>query len=651
MKVFKYCLLLLLFPTVIQAQSDPVVVTIDKYNITKSEFLRTYNKNNQPGTNDNKSVQEYMDLFVNYKLKVVEAEHLGYDTAASFISEFKSYREQLAKPYLVDASADEAYMKEVYNYMLEEIRARHIFIKVGTLASAADTLKAYNKALEAIAELKKGNPWDTVVTKYSEDSNVGRNKGDLGFFTAFQMIYPFEKAAYALKVGEISKPVRSGIGYHVIELLERRPSKGELKVAHIMASFPENSSPSSVDSVKNIIGSIYKRLQAGEDFATLAKEHSDDRRSAQKGGELNWFGVNSMIPEFENAAFALSKNGDISTPIRTTFGYHIIKRLDMRPISAYDSVKNMIKQRLSRDERSKAGQNALVAKIKREIAFKDAPEKALLLVPIIDSTLYTGQWKASKADGLKKEVLFTINKKVYTVRDFADFFVLNHRQRKPVDAEALVKKVYKDFVDQKIIEFENSRLDQKYPEFKALIQEYHDGILLFNLMEEKIWSQAAKDTVGLEKFYQQRKDTYKWGERVEALVVTSPDKALVEAAYVYAPDFEKNNITAEQIWKKVCPDTTRSCMNCQIVLFEKGDNSILDSIGWEPGITKIVFREGKNGFFVKRGTQPGRLKTYDEAKGTTIADYQEYLEKQYLEQMRKKYKVVINQQVLSSIKP
>jgi peptidyl-prolyl cis-trans isomerase SurA len=645
---------LVLFPFnmfALENADDPVIVKVGKHSITKSEFLRIYNKNNSQNAQDNKSIREYMDLFINYRLKVEEAENLGLDTVRSFVKEFTSYRDQLAKPYFTDNETEEKMYRESYNRMLYEVHARQIFLKLDRYAPPADTLAVYKKAISVRERLIKGEPWDSVAFKFSQDNSVKKTKGDIGYFTAFQMLWPFELAAYSLKVNEISMPFRTRTGYAILQLLDKRPSRGEIKVEHIMASFPENSTAKSIDSARAKIEDIYSRILKGENFEELAKKYSDDKRSAEKGGEVKWFYVGQMIPEFENAAFALTKDGEISKPVRTTFGWHIIKRVATRPISSYENNKDIIKQRLeNNDDLFQLGHQVLVEKIKKEINFKDNKSNLLKILPLLDSSFFKNAWSPDKVKPIGKEVLFTLPTKSYTVQDFANYLVAKSRFRKPIAFEVLLEIMYKDFVISSIIDFENSRLESIYPDFRYLVQEYHDGILLFNLMEQKIWNKAANDSVGLQKFFNDNKDGYKWGERVDALVVTSPNKSAVDEAYKMAPAYQAGSIKSRDIIIKVCKgDTTNPCINVTEALFEKGDNNILDSIGWSVGISELVNRDGKYGFFVKKGLIGPAPKTFQETRGICIADYQQYLEQLYLKELRKKYEVVVNEKVLAGL--
>ncbi len=447
-------------------QSDPVFITIDNQKITKSEFLRIYNKNNSQSNLDKKSINDYFDMFINFKLKVIEAEHLGYDTIPSFTKEFTNYRDQLAVNYLHDTATEEKLMREAYDRMLYELHVRQFLVRSNINDDPKDTLAAYNKALSLRDSLIKGIPWDTIVKKYTDDNKFKKRSGDMGFVTAFQLLYPLETEVYKLKVKEYSMPVRSSAGYHIFQLLNRRPSRGEIKVAHIMVAFPENAKPQAIDSARIKIVEIYDKLKKGEKFSSLAEKYSDDKRTAKNGGELNWFGVGQMIPEFEYMAFSLNKDSDYTAPFRSSFGWHIIKRMAWRPLSNYSDMKEVIKQKVQRDERKHKIDDAFIARIKKEINFKDNPEKLNQLLPLLDSSVFGSKWKASKADPIGKNVLFTLGEKSYTIKDFVDFFTQPNPYHTPMPFKAYLEMMYKIYVNGLIIKFEKSRLEQKYPEFK-----------------------------------------------------------------------------------------------------------------------------------------------------------------------------------------
>ncbi|MGC8802266.1 MAG: peptidylprolyl isomerase [Bacteroidales bacterium] len=629
-------------------KNDPVIVTIGPKKITQSEFVRTYTKNNPDGKFDLKSLNDYMDLFINFKLKVIEAEHLGMDTSASFVSEYNSYREQLAQPYLIDKETEEKLVREVYDRLHYDVHARQIFIRCGELLPPADTVEPYKRAWEAYNKLKAGVPWDSVFDQYAQDNYALKTKGDLGYFTALQMIYPFENVAYSLKPGEIAPPLRTHLGYHIIQVLDKRPSLGEIKVQHIMVAFPENATRKQIDSAKAVIDDLYQKLQNGARFEDLASQYSDDKRSAKRGGELNWFGTGQMIAAFEQQAFALKNDGDYSAPFKTDFGWHIVKRIAVRPISPYDELKESLRSRVSRDGRGELIKSNLAEKVKKEFGFKENRQALKELAKYVDSTAYRAEWKPEKAKPIENLVIFNIGDKTYKIKDFAPYLA-KRRFRKPATIDMSINYFYGLYTQEQVLDYYKAQLENKFPDFRFLVQEFHDGILLFNLMEKMVWTRAAKDSVGLAQFYQQHKDEYQWKDRVEALVVSSPNKEYVDKAYTFAQDFLNGKILADQIWKNICPDTSEACFNCQVNLFEKGDNTILDSLGWEIGVSPIVYREGKYGFFVKKAHLEPRPKTFEEARGTCLADYQNYLESQYLAELRKKYPVSVDKKVLQSL--
>lgn len=643
---------LMTFSVIVTAQTndDPIILTVGKTKVTKSEFIRTYNKNNTQSTNDLKSVKDYMELFVNFKLKVEEAVSMGMDTSSSFTKEYNNYRTQLAKPYLYDAEMEQQIMKEAYARLKEEIHARQIFIRCGEWALPADTLEAYNKALAIRNRITGGEPWDSLVS-LSDDKMAKKHMGDMGYFTVFQMMYPFESAVYSMKKGDVSMPIRTKFGYHVAQILDRRPSKGEIKVAHIMVAFPEDANNASKDSARAKTADIYNCLLAGEKFEELAKKYSDDKRSAESGGELKWFGVGQMIPEFERAAFNLEKDGEFSKPIKTSFGYHILKRISLRPVSSYDELKDFIKQQVNRDDfRLMKIYASFANKVANEVGFKDNKEKMKLLIPFLDSSIFKGKWDAAKAKSVGNEVLFTIGTKNYTLKEFSEYFAPLTRVFKAMPYESFLNKYYKEYRQSCLIEYENNRLEQKYSDLRFLLQEYHDGILLFNLMEKKIWNAAAQDSVGLQKYYDEHKADYKFGIRVDALIISTQIKDKANEALKYAADYQAGKIKATELLDKVCQDdSTKTCITVNEGLYEKGDIAVLDSVGPEPGISPVIFKDGLYEIAVKKNKLQPEQKTFQEAKGVVIADYQYKMEMDFIAELKKKYKYAVNEAVLESV--
>lgn len=639
-----------------QNNSNKILLSIDNEKISKDEFVRIYKKNNSPDSDDAKSIEDYLDLFINFKLKVHDAEQQGLDTLTSFKKELASYEKQLVKPYLTDSTIDNQLMKEAYERMHYDIRAAHILILVAANATPKDTLIAYNKAWKIYKELKSGNDFGELAKKYSEDKQTASKGGDLGYFTVFQMVYPFETVAYNTPVGEISKPVKTRFGYHIIKVLDKRPNKGRVKVAHIMVTFPMNANKKEVEKAKAKIDSIYHLLQVGNDFADLAKKYSADKASAKKGGQLNWFGTGQMVPIFEQAAFSIEKIGDYTKPIQTSFGWHIIKLIDKEPIKSYDEVKYEIKNKVSKDTRAQKSRKAVIAKLKKEYNFSYNKRALSDFYKVVDDSIFFGKWNPKQAEKLNK-TLFTIDGKAFSQQEYVAHLANQKRRLKKEPIVNYINTDFNEFVNQKIIDYEVSKLPEKYPEFKALIKEYHDGILLFNLMDKKVWSKAIKDTTGLKAFYEKTKNKYLWDNRVEAIIYKTKNNKIAKKLEKLLKTSQKKNLSDEAILKNI---NKKDSLAVTIVeeknIYKKDENQIINSIDE----SYHLFEDGKNKLpmvIVKNDTVveitrflPPSPKPLKEVRGLVVAEYQNALEKEWIKQLKEKYKVAINQSVLNEIK-
>ncbi len=648
---FTIFLLVFVSATHVSAQKnvDPVLMTIGGSHVTVSEFENVYHKNNakEPASSDVKSLNEYVDLFVNFKLKVKEAEELGLDTAKSFRDELGGYRKQLAQPYLTDKDVNDKLLKETYDRLNEDVHVAHILVKIGEDALPKDTLEAYTKIMKIRARILKGEDFKKVAAErgISDDPSAKDNGGDLGYFTALQMVYPFETAAYNTKVGDISMPVRTRYGYHIIKVYNKRKAQGEVLVSHIMIRTPKNMSAEDSVNIYSKISEINDKLKAGEKFEDLAQQYSDDKASARKGGELPWYGTGEMPGEFEESAFALKNKGDYSNIIRTQFGWHIIKLNDKRGLASFDDMKNELKAKVSKDSRSQVGRSSLIAKIKAEYKFKENLKTRDEFYKIIDTNFFKGTWEASKAAKFNKP-MFNFNDKVYTQTDFAEFIALHQTQRPVTDPKVVIDPLYTQFVDESAIAYEESRLDQKYPEFKALMQEYRDGILLFELTDQKVWSKAVKDTVGAKEFYDKNKNNFLWEERAEATVYTATDEKVAKQVHALM----KKKKTTKEILETVNKDSQLN-LSAETRIFNKGENEFVDK-NWNPGTSPDI-TDAKNKkvviVVVDKLLAP-TPKTYLESKGLVTADYQTYLEKEWISSLKKKYAVTIDKTVLATIK-
>lgn len=628
------------------AQKDPVVMTINGDEVTKSEFLQVYLKNNDDPKYDKESLDEYMELYKKFKLKVAEAEELGYDTIPSLVRELDGYKKQLARPYLVDSSKNKALVKEAYDRMKHEIKASHILVKVPQGASPEDTLKAYNKIMKLKKRIEEGEDFATVARTGSEDPSAKKNSGELGFFTAFQMVYPFETAAYNTPVGEVSEPVRTKYGYHLVKVEDKRPARGTISVAHIMVAAPKDSDQSDLDNAKQKINEIYQKLEKGESFEKLARLYSDDQGSKNKGGRLPAFGSGTnqrMVPEFENAAFKLKKDGAYSKPFQTDYGFHIVKRLSFEPLASFEEMKSELQNKVNRGTRGQETQKSFIQKLKVNNKFKDKGEKRLdWFYANVDSSIFRGKWEAPALD--KNKWMFKYNGKKYDMQSFLNYLKQNQRSR-PMSVKQFVNNKYNTWQDEIIIEDEKSRLADKYPAYKALLQEYHDGVLLYEIMKDKVWDKAIKDTTGLQNFFKQNNDKYQWPERVEAKIFSSDKKEMIDSALSLV---KLDTLGLKEILSNVNSDSQLNISGEQ-GKYIQSKTAFLKDRSLEEGINEIFEFDGKYYLVVVEDFLAAGNKSLKEARGAAIQDYQEHLEKEWLKTLREKHEITVNEEVLYSL--
>ena len=637
--------------TVTTPVEDPILLTVGGDPVTKSEFENIYHKNNpKDNPDDRKALEEYLELFINFKLKVKAAKALGKDTTTAFRNELKGYRSQLAKPYLSDKDVNERLIEEAYERMKKDVKASHILIKVAENALPKDTLAAYNKAISLRNRLLKGENFADLARINSDDPSAAQNGGDLGYFTSLMMVYPFESAAYSTPVGQYSMPVRTKFGYHILKVSDIREAQGQVKCAHILVKVPENANDSIVKAAKKKADEIVVKIKAGEDFGALAQNFSDDRSSGKNGGQLGWFGTGKMVPEFEKAAFDLKDNNQVSEPIRTAFGWHIIKRLERKGLQPFDELKSEIKQKITRDSRSQVSRNAVIERVKKENNFTEDPKALNELIALVDTNYRNGKWSAEKAKALQKN-LFTLGDQKYSQAAFAQYIAENQtKQAKDANIEGLVRKAYEGYKTDKIILFEDERLEQKYPEFKLLMQEYRDGILLFEITDEQVWSKAIRDSAGLTAFHNQNMGKYMWPQRAEATVYQMKDAKIAKQTRKLVAKKAKKNYSLDDI-KKLVNKSSQLNLQTESGLFVKGDNETVDAYPWVKGITADAPRNDGSIVFVDfEAVREPEPKTLSEARGLITADYQNYLEQLWIKDLKAKYSVEVNKEVFKTVK-
>ncbi len=634
-------------PPPVSTAVDPQLLLIGGEPVLKSEFERVFRKNNRDSVYTETSIREYLDLYINYKLKVKEAEALKLDTSESFMNELAGYRKQLAQPYLTDKEVNESLIKEAYERLKKDVRASHILLKMDANALPKDTVAVYNRIMKIREMIMKGADFGKMAKDSSEDPSATENRGDLGYFTGMQMVYPFESVAFTSKIGQVSMPVRTRFGYHLIKVADVRDAQGEVHVAHIMIRIPKDASDSALKAEEVTIKLAMAALKSGMPWDTAVVKFSEDKGSVKRGGELPWFGTGRMVPEFEKAAFALTADGDYSQPIKTSYGWHIIRRLERRGIPAFDDKKAELKQMIARDSRNEASKISMVNKIKKDYQFKEVPKTKDEFLAILDTNLTNGEWDLNKAEKFVKP-LFSLTDGTtptsYTQQDFAKYISTHQTKRPAVRPLVIGNEMYNDWVSDACIAYEESRLDKKYPEFKNLMKEYRDGILLFDLTDKMVWSKAVKDTVGLEEFYTKNKNNYMWGERADVTIYTCSN---AKAASDLRKQLAKGKKTADQIISDINKNTANAVSKRE-ARYSKGDE-MLNGVDWKSGLSNDVSRGDQVFIFDFKKMIAPEPKDLDDAKGLITADYQTYLEKEWISSLKKKYPAQVNNEVLQTL--
>lgn len=630
------------------AQSDETtLLTINGKEISVGEFLSIYEKNNEKNANPT-PVEEYLGLFINYKLKVAEALDKGLDQQESFQSELQTYRKQLAKPYLIDTDEKERLLREAYERMKYDVQASYLLVAIEPNATPADTMKAWNKVNSIRSRIRSGEDFNKVAQKTSDDPMAKSTGGALKYQTVFMInSYRLESAMYNTPVGQLSHPIRTQHGYYLIKVDDKRPARGLVKVAHIMF-MPKGNSESDWEQAKLKADNVYKKLQAGGDFTELAKHYSEDKEYGPKGGELPWFGINRMIPGFEEAAFSIEKKGSYTQPVKTNFGYHIIKLIDVDKPGTYEQEKHQLEKRLMNSPRIERARNKYVDKLKAEYSYELNENALSEFHTAVNQEVFNGTWKASSAmDSLEgNSTLITINERTYSQEDFARYIQQNQYKRRPTDLSTYLSDMFDNFVRDMMLEYEEERLAEKYPKFHYLMTEYHDGILLFDLSDSKIWSKAYRDTAGLRAYYQTQKQEHMWPERFDGTIYYCTNEEVKTQLQDYLEN--KENASPGDIDEKFNTQEQNLVVQ-EKGLWAEGDNEIIDHFVWNEYSYQEIKPEGNEVFVTGQMREP-EPKSLNEVRGIITAAYQEQLEAEWIEQLHKTYDVKINQEALDKLK-
>lgn len=732
-----------------KADETPVL-TVGNDVVSLDEFRYIYDKNNtqDSAAYSEKSLRAYLDLFINYKLKVLEAASLQMDSSAEFKAELNHYKQQLSKPYLTDTEVSNKLVREAYTRLGEEVRASHILLRVSQMAAPADTLAAFSKLNDIRKRAMNGEDFIKLAKAHSEDPSVAQNGGDIGYFTALQMVYQFEDMAYRTASNEVSPVFRTKFGYHILKVTKRRQSSGPIKVAHIMVRATEGiSSEDSLAAAKKV-QEIYNRLKNNENWALLCEQFSDDLETRGKGGELKWFSPGNMYPTFDEAAFALQQKEEISQPIKTIYGWHIIKLLEKKPLESFEALEPVLKRKITKDSRLEINKAHLIGKIKKENRFVQSKKAEKLLASKADTTMLKSGWNYNRNDKDLEKMLFSIENQKYVVRNFFAYLESLTPPKEKVLPKYYVLQQYQEFVNKTVYDYQNDHLAEKVPEYRYLMNEYRDGTLMFKIMEQNIWTKALTDTAGLNKYFAANRSKYRWKDRAVATIYTCNSEeilkkvkeelqkdyfenklakltdsqfgfnqteldstqikilsnlvnnlvtdtlALVELQG-YAAKNEKAELGNKRIEslkkfllasgvplkriasKNLGKKTEAKKGGIQYVLYSKsnrillynmnvgnplglqltegtiqqGENAVLDQSTWQVG--KYTVADAKDSkrfhYVIIDKIIAASDKKMSETKGTVVSDYQNYLETAWLEGLRKKYPVKIDEVVFKKL--
>ena len=627
--------------------SDSALFYYGEDSVLAEDFLYVYLKNHQDSlaglSSDalDQSVRDYLDLYVNFKLKVKAAYQAGLHRENTFVKEFNQYKEQLAKPYMAENRFKENMVLEAYERMAEEIHASHILISVPE--ASEDTLQYYMRADSLRRLASEGASFAMLAEENSEDPSAPQNGGSLGYFTALQMVYPFENVAYKTMPGEISRPVRTRFGYHIIKVHDRRPARGSVKVAHIMIRHEEGEARDESSTAYAEIKKIHEELQSGADWNELTERYSEDVSTRANGGELPYFGTGGMLKEFEEAAFGLEQEGSFSQPISTRYGWHIIKLIDRKGLEPLETLRPQIERKIQRVLQVTEIQQDMISMLKKENGYQPYQEN-------LEKLWLQLQAAPEVASNVAETPLFRLGQTEFTVSDFTEYLQKLDIQQ-PVDS-ASARALYRSFEKEKILENEEENLAEKYSEFRRLLLEYKEGILLFNIMERRVWNKANTDNEGLRAFYQAHQNQYRWQERLDATIFETKDPEVLrqiqselgnqKPGQERIEEYEETYNRADPLNLKIYQD-----------IYEKGNSrskgeSVVDKIEWESGVYEVQ-EEPFSYLIIVHEKIPAALKDFNEIKGLVIADYQRQLDQEWVQELRDLYPIEIDERVLKQL--
>ena len=636
---------------VMQAQSDPTLFSVENVDVPVSEFQYIYEKTNTGQvTYTKESLEEYLDLYTKFKLKVQRARDLQMDTISSLQRELDNYRRQLANTYLIDKEVTERLTQEVYERTKYDVNISHILARLDKDATAADSSAALTKINQAKMQLDGDNvSFGSLAKRYSEDPSSAKQDGKIGYTTAMlpNGFYALETAAYEMKVGEVKGPILTSLGYHLVKLNDKRPARGNIEVAHIL--FRADQKNSAI--VKAKADSVFLSLNEGNlKWDEAVVNHSQDELSARKSGYVGFVRINIYEPLFEEACFNLKKDGDLSTPVKSSAGWHIIKRISQEGLKPYEEVQRKLQSRISRDGRYEIAKKALIQQIRDTAGV--VSERFVLdhYLNGLDKNFLTFKWRPDKTNN--EDMLYKVGNLEFNLGDFKKYCMKQSAVRTRRGIKGDLKKtyygLYSEFQDDCVLQYEEKQLSKKYPDFRNLMNEYEEGILLFEVTKREVWDMASSDTLGLQNFFDRNRERYVWPERAEIIdyTIKTTDSKIQKKIMKSIAKKSPSEVTVEYNKEgKILVSYTRDKA-------VKNKSPKLLGMKWESGTIKKMPMQAKDKDLrvIKiEKVLPASNKSLNESRGFVMADYQEELEFMWVEGLRKKYAVDVNQSVLNGL--
>ena len=620
--------------------------TYGPYKADTKEFLRAFNKNNQQlNTSKSTAIKQYLDLYINSRLKIREAYDRGYDTLPNIKNEIENLRGQVIENYMSDPEAITRLSREAFKRSLKDIHVAHIFLSLKNTSGIVDSLGVRKKLDEVTKRLASGEDFLKVAQQLSDDPSAKVNKGDLNFITVFTLPYELENVVYATTPGKVSKPYLSRAGYHIFKNLGERKALGTIKVQQILLAFPPGMQETAKKSIQHLADSLHKRIQAGDSFAKLASVYSNDYVSAASDGNIPEISVGQYDPAFEKAIWAL-KNGSVSKPFKTDYGYHIVKRISARPVvtNAADKTNNEeLRQKIMADDRWKTARDFIYDRIKKEGLFQKLDYNESVLWALTDSLL------DSKPPGIGKSMntsssLFKIGDSTFRVMEWIGFAQMNRFKADRVSLKPY-PDVMDEFVKNSMYQYYRVHLEDFNEEFRNQMNEFTDGNLFFEIMQQEVWNKAQNDSVALEALYEKNKHQYNWKQSADAVIFFCSDEAVAKELHTkIKSDPASWTRSVEAVSEKVVADSARYEWS-QIPGIEGKTpvKGMITALSVNP-----TDRTASFSMINKVYDQPSP-RTFNEARGLVMNDYQATLEEQWIKALKKKYPVEVDQKVLAQI--